>query len=165
VSVAFGVGYADISGLAERMGEVGPAAVRVTQRLVAATTEQVEHYATEYAPRKTGTLVGSIRSDIGNGGMSGTVEATAKYAIFVELGTGLRGEFPSQEIVIRPRAAKALRWVGPDGKVHFAKVVRSPGMKAKPFLRPALQRAIDELESSLGVAIAMEILRGPGGVS
>lgn len=41
---------------------------------------------------------------------------------------------------IRPVKAKALRWVGNDGKVHFAKSVRIPAHAGDPFILRAYKR-------------------------
>ncbi|GCF92500.1 hypothetical protein NRIC_03910 [Enterococcus florum] len=41
---------------------------------------------------------------------------------------------------IRPRKAKALRWLGKDGKVHFAKSVRIPASAGDPFVARAVAR-------------------------
>lgn len=42
--------------------------------------------------------------------------------------------------VIRPKRAKALRWVGSDGKVHFAKSVQIPAHAGDPFIERAIAR-------------------------
>lgn len=53
------------------------------------------------------------------------------YPLYVEFGTGPH--------TIRPKNPNGmLRWTGPDGRVHFAKVVHHPGARAQPFIRPAL---------------------------
>lgn len=41
----------------------------------------------------------------------------------------------------------ALRWRGPDGRYHFAKAVFHPGTNPLPFMRPAAERAEDEMIS------------------
>lgn len=65
------------------------------------------------------------------------------YAAAVELGTRAH--------VIRPRKAKVLAWGGSrrlsgslrsgSKPTHFARSVRHPGTRAKPYLRPGLQKA------------------------
>lgn len=43
--------------------------------------------------------------------------------------------------IIRPRKAKALRWIGNDGKEHFAKYVRFPASAGDKFVdRAVLKR-------------------------
>ncbi|WP_188188050.1 hypothetical protein [Nonomuraea sp. SYSU D8015] len=52
--------------------------------------------------------------------------------LFLEVGT--------RPHVIRPKNPRGwLRWVGADGRVHFAKKVNHPGTSAQPYLRPALE--------------------------
>jgi len=60
------------------------------------------------------------------------------YAVFVHFGTRPHD--------IKPKNAKALRWVGGDGLFHFAKVVEHPGYKGDPFLYKAGDYARKRLE-------------------
>lgn len=60
--------------------------------------------------------------------VTGEVEAVVDYATAVHEG--------SRPHVIRPRRAKFLTWVGPQGRV-FARSVRHPGAKARPWLLEA----------------------------
>lgn len=41
---------------------------------------------------------------------------------------------------IRPKNGKALRWVGKDGNVHYAKSVRIPASAGDPFIKRAVLR-------------------------
>ncbi|MHC5215197.1 hypothetical protein ACYSNR_00910 [Enterococcus sp. LJL128] len=41
---------------------------------------------------------------------------------------------------IRPKNAKALRWIGRDGQVHFARSVRIPASAGDPFIKRAVLR-------------------------
>lgn len=84
---------------------------------------------------RTGRLGQSIRAEgVENAGemvVSGSVTANTDYALYVHEGT--------RPHLIRPKRAKALRFeVG--GRVVFAKLVRHPGTKARPFLRNAGER-------------------------
>src|SRR5207249_808057 len=77
-----------------------------------------------------------------------TVDASARYAGFVEFGTR-----PHE---ITPRVRKALRWAAsPAGRrlsgaprvgasVMFAKRVHHPGTKPHPFLLPAARKAVEK---------------------
>jgi hypothetical protein len=106
-------------------------------------------------PRKTGNLGRSIRIGAVSAREAETI-ASAHYAIFVETGTKAHD--------IRPKNKKALSWKTGGGKrqtvevggrvffaegakrrkkqVHFAKRVRHPGTKAKPFMVPGAQKAL-----------------------
>jgi hypothetical protein len=79
-------------------------------------------------------------------GATGILEATAKYASFVENGTK-----PHR---IEARKAKALRWEGSDGEVHFAKGVNHPGTKPHPFMGPGFVKVEQVLEAQVNLAIA-----------
>jgi len=100
-------------------------------------------------PRKTGNLARTIRpgavsrdrAEIKAGGTR-----LVGYAGAVELGTRAH--------VIRPRKAKVLAWGGSrrltgslrsgSKPTHFARKVNHPGTRAKPYLRPGLQKAATE---------------------
>lgn len=82
---------------------------------------------------------GNLGRTIGEGAITftgprtvhGSVHANADYAVYVHEGTRAH--------VIRPVKAQALRFqIG--GRTVFAKLVRHPGMKARPFLRNAAER-------------------------
>jgi HK97 gp10 family phage protein len=100
----------------------------VVPRLVKAVQESQLHVMFEaqaIVPIDTGELQSSIGTGpvelVGNT-VSGTVEATAPYAAYVEFGTGQRG------------AASAGAGAGPYSPTW-------PGMPAQPYLRPALDTA------------------------
>lgn len=105
---------------------------RVGERITRGTANQ----ARVNVPVKTGNLGRSIREDQGifTGVLrwQGGVTAHAPYAVFVHQGTRAHG----------PVRAQALRFeIG--GRVIFAKRVR--GVKARPFLRNALEAAAAEV--------------------
>lgn len=100
---------------------------------------RVANQARQDVPVKTGHLGRSIREGsvrfAGPLVVSGSVEATASYAAAVHEG--------SRPYVIRPRTANALRFnIG--GRTVFAKMVRHPGSKARPFLRNAALRIVGQ---------------------
>ncbi len=98
-------------------------------------------------PRKTGNLGRTIRLgehtathvDVRAGGVR-----AVGYAAYVELGT--------RPHIILPRRAKVLAWGGArtlGGRLrkgaratHFARRVRHPGTRPRPFLRPGLAMAL-----------------------
>lgn len=156
------VGMVDLTNLSQDLTQaVGGSVVTNTKMLVASVTAQVEFLAHAYAPVRSGELRGSITSYPINNGMGGVVTASSRHASFVEFGTGIRGEFPGHVIIIRPRAAKYLKFKGRDGRWHYAKQVRNPGMAPRPFLRPALERAVVPLAQGLGDIAVLSIVKGP----
>lgn len=153
-----GVGYADITDLATALAGSGGNVHAAAATVVREVTSETENYARMYAPVRTGALRASITSF--TDALSGTVEATVPYALFVELGTGTRGEFPTGVIHIQPKNGKYLSWIGGNGKRVYARAVNSPGMSARPYLRPALEQAVSELEDKLGAAAIVSIVQG-----
>lgn len=122
VSVRLEVNEAALSREVQRHGR------RVAARWQRRTATQ----ARQDAPVRTGHLGRSVgEGDVKTVGpftVTGSVHARADYALYVHEGT--------RPHVIRPRRAKALRFeVG--GRVVFAKMVRHPGVRARPFLRNA----------------------------
>lgn len=100
---------------------------------------------------RTGALTGSIRgflraaaSPVDGGEALGVLEASARYASYVEEGTTPH--------VIEARRAKALRWVDSDG-VHFAKRVNHPGGRSIPFMGPAVLKVERVVEVEVELAI------------
>ena len=83
-------------------------------------------------------------------GTSGVIEATAPHAVFVEDDTR-----PHE---IRPRRAKMLRWEQ-GGEVRFARVVRHPGTRAKPFMGPAAIKAEAALYAKMHERTAAAVAR------
>jgi hypothetical protein len=106
-------------------------------------------YAKQTVPRKTGNLGRTIR--VGQVSDSeAQILAGGQYGV----GYAQAVEFGSRPHVIRPRNRKVLAWGGSRrlsgnlrsgaGATSFAMVVNHPGTQAKPFLRPAAEKAVRE---------------------
>lgn len=101
-----------------------------------------EARATHGFTDRTGALSRSIHAESSGGSfLDGTLDvavvADTPYAKFVEEGTRAH--------VIEPRRAKALRWIGRNGRAVFARRVRHPGTKPYLFLVGALERLFPTL--------------------
>ncbi len=102
--------------------------------------------------QRTGKLAGSVRAipprQEGTSIIS-QVEAAggpAWYgALFEKGGTG--------PFDIVPVAAKALKFIGSDGNVVFAKRVHHPGIPSKPFMAPALEARTPAILAGIEEAI------------
>ncbi len=97
---------------------------------------------------RTGALTSSTKGRVTvstPGAAEGVIEATARYASFVEEGTR-----PHE---IRPRKAKALHWTDAEGE-HFAQLVHHPGTPSLPFIGPAVQKAERVIEREVDIAQA-----------
>jgi len=104
--------------------------------------------ASRLAPKRTGRLAASIRYRR-EGEMSYSVGSGLRYAPFVEYGT--------KPHLIRPVSAKVLAFTVGAAKV-FAKIVKHPGSKERPFLRPAFKEIEPKLKAEL-TAKAEELFR------
>lgn len=102
---------------------------RVSRRL----TDRVRTELVRAAPKKTGELRRSI-----------TVKSQRRID-GIALIVGIRvvqaatTEFGARPHIIRPRKAKALRFIGRGGKVVFASIVHHPGNKPMPWIFPSLR--------------------------
>jgi hypothetical protein len=126
-----------------------------TRPAVAETVDEAAAHARQVGAFKdvTGALRRSIvgrvvRRDAS--GTSGVVEATAAHAVFVEDDTRAHD--------IRPRRASALRWTE-GGEVRFARVVRHPGTRGKPFMGPAAIKAEAALYAKMHERTAAAVAR------
>jgi len=101
-------------------------------RAVALTAKYAQETAHELAPRKTGNLARSILADVQDD-LSFRLQATAKYAGIQEYGGTIHGN-------------RFLRFQGRGGKWATVRKVKIP---ARPFLRPAMDKAPDYLRGRL----------------
>lgn len=84
-----------------------------------------EGYAKELCPHDTGRLRSSITNQVDTGDKSVVIGTNVEYGKYVELGTGIHAE----------SGGRQTPWVYKDdaGNWHITK-----GMRAKPFLKPAV---------------------------
>lgn len=128
-------------------------------KTVQETAARTQALAVAKAPRKTGELANSIQTqwvDL----LTAIIGPTVLYGVFVEFGTGSRGEFPGQPYEIKPVKAEFLVFTV-NGKVVHAKKVTHPGIKAEPYMRPAVMEALEPATADLLRRGALIILRGP----
>lgn len=90
--------------------------------------------AKKRCPVDTGRLRNSIHSDLTSDGFGIRVGTNVNYAPDVEFGT--------KPHTIKPKDSEALRWEDENGE-HFAKKVEHPGTEAQPFLRPAIDKVLN----------------------
>lgn len=129
--------------------------------------------ATRKAPIDTGRLKRSItRSNPKKSGnnWSVTIGTNVKYAAAQEFGSGLHSTRRSkQKIRITPKNKKALafKWANApsglepskSGKFLFSSVMH-PGVKAQPYLRPALEESREDATKIIGNAIVGALTSG-----
>lgn len=96
-------------------------------------------------PRKTGNLGRSIRIGVVSASYAETV-ASANYAAFVEFGTAPHDIVPRNKKVLAFPAKGSATLSGrvrKGGQVIFARRVKHPGTRAKPYMVPGALRAIE----------------------
>ncbi len=100
--------------------------------------------------------LGPPRAEETAAGVAGTLGARAVYARIHEEG----GTIPPH--IVRPRFAKALRFLGRDGRVVFARSVRIPAIRIRPrpFLRPSFDEAVPTARTRFLRAIQMAFNEG-----
>lgn len=112
--------------------ELNRQAQAIARRRMRSLQRRIANQARQDVPVRTGNLGRRIKEGdiqtVGPRTVHGSVLDTADYALYVHEG--------SRPHLIRPRTAKALRFeIG--GRTVFAKLVRHPGTRARPFLRNA----------------------------
>lgn len=106
---------------------------KAVQRTLKKYAIKIERDAKRLAPVDTGRLRASIRHRVGN--MSAEVLTDVEYAAFQEFGTGRRGSTSGVET--------------PD----WYKYGNTPGVKAQPYLRPAVEKNAKSLLRDLRTSI------------
>lgn len=138
-------------------------ALQVGARDIAARAKQEHRFVT-----RGGDLERSIESSlVSENPLVAEVRAgnsMAHYARYIHDGTGLYGpkgaKYPITPRFGRtdgnesgPGPRKMLRWVGSDGRWHYAKIVMHPGIKPDQFLIRAAENEQAHLEELLSQAI------------
>ncbi len=148
-----------IEGLAEFKADVSRGASSVggsVKWAMVQSVNAVKNSAQQYAPFKTGTLRRSIHADVTNSGFTGTVlqnPEEAPYGAFIEYGTS-----PHE---ITPVNKKALFW---KGALNPYRRVMHPGTAAHPFMTPAMENNIDNIQRYFSEALGkvVKIMAGKG---
>jgi hypothetical protein len=121
------------------VGAIGRAHGRVSRLGIARARQNFAKHS------DSGDTIRGLRSRIVGEGVEFYDRAPGGF--FVEHGT--------RPHTIRPKRAKALRWVGPSGPI-FAKKVEHPGTRAQPWLAPAIEDSADTLIGVYGDSVERE---------
>ena len=151
---------ADLRALAADLAfAAGTGPEQAAHKLLASTATQVAALAQAKAPRDTGKLSSSIqitwvsKTDV-------IIGPSVAYGVFQEFGTASRGEFPGQAYEIRPKTKPFLVFQV-NGKTVVTRRVIHPGVKAQPYMRPALQQALEPFTEALAEKGQLLITKGP----
>lgn len=143
------IGKDKLLGILNRMRVITAQLVRDA---VSRSALAIQGGAKRLCPVDSGRLRSSIGVRFYLGGLAGHIGTNVEYAQPVEFGTGVYG--PQQrEIVIVPKRATVLSWIGKDGQRVFASKVVIKGQKPQPFLGPAFDDEMPRFERAIEKAI------------
>lgn len=152
--------YGDLTALIARLNAGSGESIKKTaHKVIADAAVMVQKEAMALAPVKTGRLRGSITVKINKG--QAVIGPSVPYGVFQEFGTGTRGEFKGAMYEIRPKNAAYLVFKTKDGKRVRTKLVRHPGIKGKPYMRPAVTHVLSDVAPDILQAGALLITKGP----
>lgn len=119
----------------------------------------IETEAKRRAPRITGTLIRSIHTEITRQDATeaaAAVGTNVEYGPHVEYGTGLHGP-KATEIIIRPRRAGGVLRFQIGNRIVFAKSVKHPGIRPRPFLEPAFDAKQKEAAETVAAGVWAQV--------
>jgi HK97 gp10 family phage protein len=124
------------------------------------SAQRIVHEAQVRAPIDTGKLQSSIHAKW-NSPLSVEIGPGVDYGVFQEFGTGTRGEFPGSMYEIRPKKKDGRLVFKIGGKTIVTKLVKHPGVKAQPYMRPAFEHVMADFLQKLLDEGTTAITRGP----
>lgn len=143
MSLAIDIKFEGFNELVRDAREAGArGADKLVQAALTNSANKVQSEQRRRAPHRTGTLQRSILVQIKY--PKAEVTAQEKYAIILEDGSG--------PFTIKPKTKKALFW---PGAAHPVKMVRHPGIKAKPFFKPGYEAALPYVNDQFEKATEM----------
>lgn len=151
---------ADLTSLLGNFASAKANAPKAAAEMIRTIAEKVRSEAATNAPFKTGALRNSITITY-ESPLRASIGPQVPYGVYQEYGTGSKGEFPGQPYEIRPKSSDGrLVFKTKDGKWVSAKLVKHPGIPARPYMRPALTAALGDAASELAASGALNITRG-----
>lgn len=149
----------DLISLIEKFKLAEKEIVPAAKSVIANNAQKIKVEAKSMAPFDTGKLRSSI--DIRwTGPLTATIGPNVPYGLFMEFGTGSRGELGGHSYVIRPKQAKRLVFKTKDGRWVTAKQVVHPGVQARPYMRPAAQKVLKPMAAELAARGAIAMVQG-----
>jgi hypothetical protein len=153
---------ADLRQLAADLDQAtGMGIERACAEVIRTAAQGIQSQAMAYAPVKTGALRDSIQVSY-DGPFKATIGPTVPYGPYQEFGTASRGEFGGSPYVIKPRNAAALSFIVGGKRVVTQRVVH-PGVRAKRYMRRAVEVEFGPIAAQLAQAGALLITKGPNG--
>ena len=151
--------FLDIKDLVRDLEEISElSSDQITKNVLNDIGGDIVKLAKEKAPVDTGKLQRSISYTVNEDRL--VIEVKATYGMYQEFGTASRGEFGGKPYTIKPKNGKYLVFKV-KGKTVYAREVIHPGVKAQPFLRPAVTESLGPLFDKLAERGQASILKGP----
>jgi HK97 gp10 family phage protein len=148
---------ADLSALAAQMAKAGTSIQQEAEHIIKDAATQIQSVAQSLAPVKTGALRQSITITYLTS-TKAVIGPHVIYGAYQEFGTGSRGEFPTGPYEIKPKNKQFLVFKTKDGRWIRTKHVIHPGVKAQPYMRPAVKQVIDNMAPELAKQGALKIV-------
>lgn len=141
--------------LAHRLRRAGEKAPEALDRVCLDAARKIYAEMLRRVPVDTGRLKGSIIIKVGHHRWTiGPVGVP--YAPYVEFGTGARSEFGGQAYTIKPKSSNGKLVFEIGGRKVFAREVRHPGIRPKPYVRPAAREYLKTLgENAAHVGVSL----------
>lgn len=136
---------ADLTALIRRLDHAADSIKDASEKILDETANSIYELMVSMAPVRTGRLRTSIRI-VSAPGMRTIGPQGVDYAAYQEFGTGIRGEFPTSEYIIRPRQEGGRLVFKIDGKWVSTREVHHPGIPPNPYVRPAARQGLSDLE-------------------
>lgn len=145
---------ADLTRIANNLAYAsGEGAQKVASKVVHDYAERLRAEAQTMAPVKTGTLRDSITIHY-DGPLKATIGPEVPYGVFQEFGT--KGPYE-----IKPKKTGGVLAFQSGGKTVFARRVMHPGVKARPYMRPALEKILGaEMAKKMAKEGALVVTKG-----
>lgn len=153
---------ADLVALAGDLSRASGYSIESTaHQLLVEAADHIVVKAKSLSPKKTGALADSIEAHF-IGVFTVVIGPEKYYGEYQEFGTASRGEFGGKPYVILPKKPDGyLVFEGRDGNLVFTKKVVHPGIPPHPYMRPAVEDALEPFTQRLVEMGALFILRGP----
>lgn len=148
----------DLVNLASDLRKAAQQAETSVFEIVMVVAKRIEEEMKALVPVKTGKLRDSIRIKTAPGRIEIGPEGV-DYAVYIEYGTGSMGEFPTGPYEIHPKKPGGTLIFKVDGKTVGAKMVIHPGIRPKPFARPAAAKWLDSLGDDVA-KVGVEMIVG-----
>jgi HK97 gp10 family phage protein len=147
--------FADLSRIANNLAYAsGEGSQKVASKVIHDYAERLRAEAQTMAPVKTGTLRDSITIHY-DGPLKATIGPEVVYGSFQEFGT--KGPYE-----IKPKKSSGVLVFQAGGKTVYARRVMHPGVKAHPYMRPALEKILGEEAKQMAKDGALVIAKGKG---